>query len=198
MKLIVGLGNPEKNYQGTRHNVGHWLVERLFRACKVDGRGDKWLSGYTVKLLKGDLTMQPFNPENCFADGTGNLAILVKSDVFMNQSGVLVKGLVDEYRVNLNNLLVVHDDLDIPLGEFKLQKGSGAAGHKGVESVVKELSSKDFWRLRVGIGRFPEGMEAEEYVLREFTPVEFETLNQALPKMIEGIRKFTNNPNVPE
>ncbi|OQX51070.1 aminoacyl-tRNA hydrolase [candidate division CPR3 bacterium 4484_211] len=115
---------------------------------------------------------------------------LFKTSVFMNSSGSEVKALVDKCRVPLNNLIVVHDDMDIEIGEFRLQFGRGAAGHKGVESVIKALGGKGFWRLRIGIGRPPKGVEAEDYVLRNFCKEEIGILKGLLPKIRRRLVKW--------
>ncbi|MBU0708541.1 aminoacyl-tRNA hydrolase [Patescibacteria group bacterium] len=155
MFLIVGLGNPGEKYNGTRHNVGHWLIDRL-RA-----------------------------EENFNSD-----TFLIKTDVFMNSSGGQVKILIDKYKVSLNNLVVLHDDLDISLGEFRLQRGRSAAGHKGIESIIQVLGDSGFWRFRVGIGRPPEGVESEDYVLRKFSKRELQTLENLLPEVERNLLRF--------
>ncbi len=147
MRLIVGLGNPGKDYSNSRHNVGWKVVDEIKRlGCRLQG------------------------------------AILAKNDTFMNDSGISVKKLVEKHKIPLENLLIINDDLDLPFGSFKIQKGRGAAGHHGVESVISELGSQDFWRLRVGIGRpATEDEESDEYVISEMPEEQCE----ALLKMVE-------------
>ena len=147
--LIVGLGNPGKKYENTRHNVGHMVIDRL-KEERLD-----------------------------------NL-ILAKTDTFMNLSGQSVRSLTKRYTLNANNLIIVHDDIDLPIGEFKIQKGRGAAGHKGVQSIINELGTKDFWRIRIGIspkGGKPENVE--KFVLQKFSKEEKEIME----KVIEEINK---------
>lgn len=148
MKLIIGLGNPGKEYENSRHNVGKWIIGQL----------------------------KNFQ--------------LTKSTVFMNESGKFVKRLMDRYKIPLDDLLIIHDDLDILLGEFKLQKGRGAAGHKGVQSIIDVLGNNNFWRLRIGIGRPPEGMEPEDYVLGKFSPEELEKIVNIIPDVRSTIQKI--------
>lgn len=155
MKLIIGLGNPGKKYENTRHNIGTWLIDQL--------------------------AMQRFNNE----------AILVKSSVFMNESGRFVKKLVDRYKIPLDDLLIIHDDLDVPLDEFRLQKDRGAAGHKGTESVIEALQSNNFWRLRIGIGRPPPDVNPEDYVLSKFSPGEQEKIAKIIPNVRSSIQKIS-------
>ena len=134
MKIVVGLGNPGKEYQNTRHNLGWQVVERLAREV-TDGR---WL---VVKNLKSSIiNRQP-------------LFVLAKPMVFMNESGRAVRRLLKHFKVAPANLWIVHDDIDLPLGKVKIQFGRGAAGHHGVESIIKEIGTKGFWRVRMGIGR---------------------------------------------
>ncbi len=161
MKLIIGLGNPGEKYESSRHNVGKWLVGQL-----------------TIK--------EPV----CRTGRLNNSTILAQPTVFMNESGEFVKKLVDRHKIPLDDLLIIHDDLDIPLGDFRLQKGRGAAGHKGVESVIEVLGANDFWRLRIGIGRPPVGMEPEEYVLERFKEKELKEIETVIPAIIDGIKNW--------
>ncbi|MBU1110893.1 aminoacyl-tRNA hydrolase [Patescibacteria group bacterium] len=115
---------------------------------------------------------------------------LIKTGVSMNSSGRQVKALVDKFQVPLNNLIVVHDDLDVPLGEFRLQKDRGSAGHKGVNSIVQSFGTQDFWRLRVGIGRPPEQVDADEYVLSEFSEEEKGFLVEIIPQLVESLGRM--------
>lgn len=151
MLLLTGLGNPGKEYRGTRHNAGKWLVNRL-----------KPLRGFVLRQTAG----------------------------YMNNSGPEVKRLLDETGIPLDNLIVAHDDLDIKLGEFKLQKGRGGAGHKGVQSIIDTLGTRDFWRLRIGIDRPPQGVEAEGYVLQPFSSYERLVLKGLLPYVESSLQKI--------
>lgn len=165
MVLIIGLGNPGKKYENTRHNVGHMVVDQL---------------------KKEEL----------------NNFILAKTDTFMNESGKFIKSYIRlnypmvELKRMYDNLLVIHDDIDITLGEFKIQKGRGAAGHKGVQSIVNELGTKDFWRVRVGVcpKNLPAGRQGgkpknvEKFVLQNFTKEEQKILKEAIKKVIQQIK----------
>lgn len=113
--------------------------------------------------------------------------VLRKTSSFMNQSGRQVKKLLDEMNLPLDNLVVAHDDADLDLGSFKLHKGRGSAGHKGVESVIGALGTKDFWRLRIGIGRLSQDTKAEDYVLSHFTPSELKLLRQVVPEIKKSL-----------
>ncbi len=131
-KLIVGLGNPGDKYKNTRHNVGFMLVDNLVEKLNLKWEFDK-----------------RFNSEVA----ANNEYIFAKPQTFMNESGSAVKRLVSYFGINLDALIVIHDDVDLEAGDVKFKKGSGSAGHHGVEDIIEKLDSKDFWRLRVGIGR---------------------------------------------
>lgn len=148
MKLIVGLGNPGEKYQKSRHNVGFILL-------------DKFVADNNLKWRR----VERFNSEVAdYSDG-----LLIKPQTFMNNSGDAVSKLVNFYKISLNNLIIIHDDVDLPLGIIKKQKGKNSAGHHGVESIFEKLGTKDFWRIRVGIGK-PEDKDTpvDEWVLQDF------------------------------
>jgi len=162
MKLIVGLGNPGRTYANNRHNVGFMCLNHFARTQGI--RFDK-------KQGKARI-------------GTGEVAgykvVVAKPQTYMNLSGQSVSLLVRKFDINLNDLLVIHDDLDLPLGKIRIRSGGSSGGHKGIDSIINELGSQDFLRLRVGIGRpiknegsaeFSED-EIIAYVLSDFTPDE--------------------------
>ncbi|MEJ2347711.1 MAG: aminoacyl-tRNA hydrolase, partial [Patescibacteria group bacterium] len=135
MKLLVGLGNPGEEHKNNRHNVGFMVVDELFLLIKP-GSETKYFS------------MQKKFDTEIFKSGE---VILVKPQTFMNSSGKAVKKILDHFKIKTSDLWVIHDDLDIPLGDFKIQKGKGPKLHKGVMSIEKELNKSDFWRVRVGV-----------------------------------------------
>ena len=154
MKLIVGLGNPGKKYENTRHNTGFWVVDRLRKELR--------------------------DPE----------VVFFKNTSFINNSGMDVKKAIRRFGVSLEGVLVVHDDFDLDLGQFKLQFGRSSAGHKGVQSIIDELGSKDFWRLRIGIGHPQVEIESNDYVLECFSPQEQEVLNELSPKILAAVQSW--------
>jgi len=156
MKLIVGLGNPGKKYENTRHNAGF----------------------HFVGAIKGDL------------EGTRRDALFFKNSSFINESGKEVRKTISYYKIPLEDVLVVHDDFDLELGRFRIQFGRSSAGHKGVQSVIDELGSKDFWRLRVGVGHPSVGVEANDYVLEHFSPQEQEILDSLYPQILVTIEDW--------
>lgn len=173
MKLIVGLGNPGRIYAHNRHNVGFMCLNHFAKSQGI-----------------------PFDKKQGKArTGTGEVAgsklVVAKPQTYMNLSGQSVSRLVRKFNINLNNLLVIHDDLDLPLGKIRICQGSGSGGHKGIESIISCLDSQDFLRIRVGIGR-PATSEISEadimtYVLGDFNPDEKQIINQAIPKVSEAI-----------
>lgn len=185
MKLIIGLGNPGKYYMKTRHNVGEWVLDQVYRANFCSKVGKKSLLDYQITLLSDERRGRRLAKRT-----SDNRVAFTKSLVLMNQSGKFVKKLVQRYEIPLDDLLIMHDDLDVALGEFKMQKDRGAAGHKGVESIIASLESKDFWRLRIGIGRPPERVEAEEYVLENFDDEELEEIEGLIPEIVDAIKNW--------
>ena len=153
--VVVGLGNPGPAYQHTRHNVGFAVAEELARRTTARFGVHK-RSGADV--AEGRLA--------------GRKVVLAKPRSFMNVSGGPVAGVVQFFSVTVDDLLVVHDDLDLDLGLVRLKRGGGEGGHNGLRSITKSLGSKDYLRVRVGIGRPPGRMDPADYVLRPFTKAE--------------------------
>ena len=152
--LVVGLGNPGPSYAGNRHNVGFMVADEL--AARVGGRFKAHKSGADV--LEGRLA--------------GRRVALAKPRSFMNLSGGPVAGAARFFKVSPAAIIVVHDELDIPFGAVRLKLGGGDNGHNGLRSITKSLATKDYHRVRVGIGRPPGRMDPADFVLRDFSPVE--------------------------
>lgn len=148
MYLIVGLGNPGEKYKNTRHNVGFMLV-------------GKWVSQLGLEWSY----QKKFNSEIA----KNNKYIFAKPKTFMNDSGTSVAGLLNYFDIDINNCLVVHDDVDLDVGQTKLQFSAGSAGHHGVEDIFEKIGTKKFWRLRIGVGR-PENnkFDVKNFVLSNF------------------------------
>ncbi|MFH2102907.1 MAG: aminoacyl-tRNA hydrolase [Chloroflexota bacterium] len=170
--LIVGLGNPGREYRENRHNVGYMLVDRL-----------------AVYL---NLSFRRLQSRALVASGihAGCKVILAKPQTFMNLSGAAVQGLVRFYKLPLENLLVAHDDLDLPLGKLRLRPGGGSAGQKGMESIIERLGTQDFARLRLGIGRPPGQMDPADYVLQDFSDPDLQTISETLTQGVEAVMAF--------
>jgi PTH1 family peptidyl-tRNA hydrolase len=173
MKLIVGLGNPGRSYAANRHNIGFSCLSYFARAL-------------AIKLDK---------KQGLARTGTGavagNKVVLARPQTFMNNSGQSVSRLVRKFGVKPGDLLVIHDDLDLPLAKVRISSGSSSGGHKGVNSIIQELGTKDFVRLRVGIGRPAKPDPTEDdiiaYVLSDFTPDEKTAISLVIPKVAEAI-----------
>jgi len=155
--LIVGLGNPGREYRETRHNVGFMLLDRLAEKLKVR---------FTRLQSRALVANVQYNPNRA---GAGKCRIiLAKPQTFMNLSGRSVQGLIHFYKVSLTNLLVAHDDLDLPPGTLRIRPDGGSAGQKGMTSILERLGTDDFARLRLGIGRPPGQMQAPDMFYRIF------------------------------
>lgn len=152
---MVGLGNPGEEYRATRHNVGFDVVDELARRAAATLRRHK-----RANALVGQVRV------------AGHACVLAEPTTFMNNSGAAVAGLASYYRVPLEQVIAVHDDLDLPIGGLRLKAGGGDGGHNGLKSMRASLGSGDFLRVRVGIGRPPGRMDPAAYVLRRFTAVD--------------------------
>jgi PTH1 family peptidyl-tRNA hydrolase len=153
--LVVGLGNPGPEYEATRHNVGHLVVDEL--AARARG---KFASHKRARAQVAEERIQ------------GHRAVLAKPSSYMNESGGPVKGLLDFYKVPLEQLVVIHDELDIPFATLRLKLGGGDNGHNGLKSVRRSTGSGDWYRVRVGIGRPPGRQDPADYVLKPWSAVE--------------------------
>jgi PTH1 family peptidyl-tRNA hydrolase len=179
MKLIVGLGNPGKTYAHNRHNVG-------FRCLN-----------YFARLHSIRFDHRQCRAKVGFAKVRGEKLLLAKPGTFMNLSGNSVACLVHKHDIPLNDLLIIYDDLDLPLGKIRLRQGGGSGGHKGMNSIISALGSEDFPRIRVGIGRPPQAEKqfiSEDaivnYVLSNFSPQEEAIIKPVIAKVAEAIDYF--------
>jgi peptidyl-tRNA hydrolase, PTH1 family len=164
MFLIVGLGNPGAEYAKTRHNAGFLLVAKLAERWKA--------AGWTLE--------KKFNARVARAEREGNRVLLCEPQTFMNSSGESVGPLVGFYRVPLKQLLVAVDDADLPFGEIRLRPGGSSGGHHGLESLEQHLGTREFARLRIGIGRKAGAREITDYVLGRFSVAEAELAEKVL------------------
>ena len=171
-KLIVGLGNPGKEYTTTRHNVGFLVLDELAR--KIDARFSP------NKKLRGDVSELNLN---------GEKIILLKPSTFMNLSGEAVQKVVDKYKIELSDVWVVHDDVDLDFGVLRIRKDGSAGGHNGLKSIIKMLGSEEFVRIRIGVGATPERMALEDWVLSKFGKDEIEELDKIKTSVVDKILK---------
>ena len=172
--MIVGLGNPGPAYRHTRHNFGFLAVDELADELNIQ-----------VKRLK----FKAMIGEGRF---NGNMVVLVKPMTFMNDSGRAVAPLLRYFKLPLSNLLVIHDDLDLPLGTLRLRPSGGTSGQRGMASIITHLGTQEFPRMRLGIGRPPGQMDPVDYVLKNFLPSENELLAIVLRTAVEASQNFIN------
>lgn len=167
MYAVIGLGNPGKEYEGTRHNTGRMAVLAF---AKTSG-ANEWVTDKKTQSLKSEVKA-----------GKEKITCLLP-ETFMNKSGKAVLGLKP------NNIILFHDDLDLPLGKFKISFGRGSGGHKGVESVMRALKSRDFVRIRIGISpkKKPDAKKINDFILKKFSPAEIEILKKIFKKTPETI-----------
>ena len=173
MKLIVGLGNPGERYKQTRHNVGFMVLDKLIKQSTVEG-WDKKFDSFFTKIIIAQKSM-----------------ILLKPLTFMNVSGHAVQKVKNFYGIDPNNIVIIHDDIDLELGKIKLKKGGGDGGHNGLKSIIKLIGS-EFNRIRIGIGR-PEKINVSSYVLNDFPEIEVSFLQKIIIESCEGINLLIAN-----
>ncbi len=170
--LVVGLGNPGKQYRRNRHNAGAMVVEAFAR--RLEAPFARLQAGALVAETRLD----------------GRRLILAKPQTFMNESGKAVRPLVRMFQVPWEQMLVVYDDLDLPLGMIRLRPGGGSGGHKGMQSIIEHLGTQEFPRLRIGIGRPPGRMDPARYVLQDFNRAEWPLLEETVARAVECLNTF--------
>lgn len=172
MKLIVGLGNPEKKYDNTRHNIGFSLI-------------DYWSTKYLIDVTKKKFT-------GLYGIGTinGEKIIFLKPLSYMNLSGDVVIKFVDYFDIELNDIIVVQDDLDMELGKFKFSFNHSSGGHNGIKDIIKKLNSKEFLRLKIGIGN--NDTDVISYVLGKFNKHELDVISNIFELLDDVVFDFVN------
>jgi PTH1 family peptidyl-tRNA hydrolase len=170
--LIAGLGNPGPQYEHTRHNIGLEAVEQ-------------WGKSFGVTLLN-----LHFRSKHALVDYRGNKIVLLCPLTFMNKSGESVRDCICHYNLEIDRLLVIHDDLDLPLGKIKVVKNGGAGGHKGVSSIIHLLGSSEFSRVKIGIGRPRHGETVADYVLSCFYDDEKKLAEEIMGMAVEASQLF--------
>jgi PTH1 family peptidyl-tRNA hydrolase len=178
LHLVVGLGNPGPAYRGNRHNVGFHVLDLLAR--RAGGRFTKHRA--RADVLEGRLGPLP-----------APRVVLAEPRSYMNESGGPVAGLAGFYKVPVEQLVVVHDELDLPYGSLRLKRGGGDNGHNGLRSITKSLGSRDYLRVRFGIGRPPGRMDPADYVLRDFTPAERKDLDFHVDRAADAVERLVRD-----
>lgn len=171
MKLIVGLGNPGKKYEATRHNIGFLAADTLQKT-------------FTFPSFQSKDRFQSLLCEDFIGL---HRVLLAKPQTFMNLSGETVSSILSFYKLPIKDLLVIHDDLDLPWGAVKHTSDSRSAGHRGVQNIIDRLGTQKFSRLRVGVGPRPETLPADAFVLTPFTRTEIETLPELLAEIVRRV-----------
>lgn len=174
MKIIVGLGNPGKEYKNTRHNIGYMVLEELASRCPIEKQESKF------DAIIGQIKIK------------GEKVLLVKPLTYMNLSGKSVQPLTHWYKLDLADLIVVYDDMDLPLGTIRIRAAGGSGGHKGIKSIIERLASQDFARIRIGIGR-PENHDTVDWVLSRFAGDEKVKIEQAVKNAADALEKWITN-----
>ena len=176
MKLIVGLGNPGNEYASNRHNVGFMCVNHFGRTHSIRFDQKKGKSRVGTGVVDGIEV------------------VLARPQTYMNRSGEAVKALLGKYRASVDDLIVLHDELDLPLGRMRIRKGGGSAGNHGIESIIAEIGTPEFVRVRIGIGHPAEDPERTEavatvigHVLGSFTPDEKKAIDEVIPRVTAAL-----------
>jgi PTH1 family peptidyl-tRNA hydrolase len=172
MFLLVGLGNPGPEYENTRHNLGFKVVEELAQRLGI--------SSFQAKH-------HSFIGQGIIAD---HKVILAQPQTFMNDSGIAVRGLMEWYKINLQKLIVIYDDVDLEVGQIRIREKGSAGGHHGVESVISSLGSAEFTRIRIGIGRESLSADVTDYVLGKIPAAEREKLAEAIITAAEAAEEI--------
>ena len=169
MKLIIGLGNPGKEYKKTRHNAGFLTIDKI------------------ISNIQYPISSSKFNADISQGIIDDEKIILAKPQTFMNNSGQAVRAVLDYYKIDPKDIIVIHDDLDIPLGEYKISKNKNSGGHKGVQSIIDHLGTKDFTRFRIGIMIENKKTPTEKFVLERFSKEEMEVVNGVIEEITKNI-----------
>lgn len=170
MKIIVGLGNPGIPYRMTRHNIGFLAVDRLAKVNRTPIRTKRFKSLFGTGWIDSQQV------------------VFVKPMTFMNRSGEAVRGVADFFGSTIEDLVVLHDDLDLPFGRLRFKQRGGDGGHQGLRSIIDRMGGNNFLRLKIGIGRPPQGMDPADYVLETFDRDEQSQLDQILSQAAEAVK----------
>ena len=169
--VVAGLGNPGYRYKNTRHSVGFMVIDALAEKVGVNIRKNK--------KLKHKAIINEVNIDE-------KKILLVKPQTYMNASGESIKDIVENYKVPLNNLIILYDDADLPLGKIRIRRSGSAGTHNGMKSVIYHLQAEDFPRIRIGIGKPPPDMDIIDYVLGKFTIDETDVIHESISKAAEA------------
>ena len=170
MKLFVGLGNPGLKYERTRHNAGFMVIDQLSKAWNIQLSEEKKFKGEIGRgVVKGEKV------------------ILLKPTTFMNLSGESVRAVMDFYDVDIEDLIVIYDDLDLPHGKIRMRLKGSAGGHNGIKSIIAHTGTQNFMRVKVGVGEKPSGWDLADYVLGHFSDEDNTKLKEIMPDIIQAV-----------
>ncbi|AJD89387.1 peptidyl-tRNA hydrolase [Jeotgalibacillus malaysiensis] len=176
MKLMIGLGNPGKTYDKTKHNIGFDVIDEL---------ADRW----NAPLMQGK-----FNGVFSKTIVNGEKVILLKPLTYMNLSGESIRPLMDYFQIDPEDIVVIYDDLDLPMGKMRLRQKGSAGGHNGIKSTIAHLGTQEFNRIRIGIDRPPRGMKVPDYVLSRFSKEEWAEMEPVIKKSADACERFLEKP----
>ncbi len=176
MKLIVGLGYPGREYELTRHNIGFMAIDELAKRWNISLNEQKFKGVFGAGFVNGEKV------------------ILLKPLTYMNLSGESIRPLMDYYKIDVEDFVVLYDDLDIPVGKLRLRMKGSAGGHNGVKSTISHLGTQEFQRIRMGIDRPKNGMKVVDYVLGRFTSEEIPDVNHSIEKAADACEEWLNKP----
>ena len=177
IRMLVGLGNPGTEYEGTRHNAGFWWVDEAARVLGARLVHDRAYHGLVARVNRPDGPIW-----------------LIEPQTYMNLSGKSVAPLARFFKIEPSQILVVHDELDLPPGQMKIKQGGGAAGHNGLKDIHAQLGTADFWRLRIGIGHPGDRSEVANWVLRKPAPEQREAILKCIAQSIEALPLLLDGP----
>ena len=175
LKLIVGLGNPEKKYLSTRHNVGFWVLDSL-----------------AEKLTKTFSQQKKYESELLEYEFDSKLFHMMKPLSYINNSGIPIRKFIKNKNIEAENILIIYDDLDLGVGKIRLKQGGGSGGHNGLNSIIEQIGSKNFWRLRIGIGKPNDKNNVIDYVLGKPSLDDKNLIHQSIEIMLSEIDSFFN------
>jgi len=179
LKLIVGLGNPEKKYLSTRHNVGFWVLDSL-----------------AEKLTKTFSQQKKYESELFEYEFDSKLFHMMKPLSYINNSGIPIRKFIKNKNIEVENILIIYDDLDLDVGKIRLKQGGGSGGHNGLNSIIEQIGSKNFWRLRIGIGKPDDKNKVIDYVLGKPSLDDKNLIHQSIEVMLSEIDAFFNGESV--
>lgn len=175
MKLIVGLGNPGRQYENTRHNVGFWVIDALSDQWNIPMTKEKWKANVGEGLFQGEKV------------------VLVKPLTYMNLSGESVRTAIDWLKIDLKNFVVLYDDLDLPVGQIRLRQKGSSGGHNGIKSIIQHLGTDQFNRIKIGISRPSTPQPTANYVLSAFHTEEIEQVKEAVDRSRSAVEMWRSD-----